>query len=295
MSVSSNYWSLTGYLLSAAFDESDGAATDCPPLDRERSQDMTATQKRAQRSLSNEVVEQYRRDGVTRVREAISVHDAARFHDAAMAAQGRITDHYAGGAVFRQYVNVWAQDETLQKLTLDPAIAALATQLAGVPLRLWHDQVLIKPPHNGAATEFHQDAPYWPHANSRHALSAWVALVDVPVERGCMTFIPGSHRRRGLRAQDLTDSEDLFRVAPELQWDERVTIPLRAGDCTFHNAYVAHTATPNMTDEPRVAHVNIYIDVETTYTGTPHPVTDGLDLAVGSRLDHDLFPVFGAH
>lgn len=255
---------------------------------------MTTTQESPRRSLDTEIVEQYRRDGVTHIRGAISMEDAARFHLAATAAQERITDHYAGGAIFRQYVNVWTQDETLRELTLSPAIAAFATQLAGVPLRLWHDQVLIKSPHNGAATEFHQDAPYWPHAHSRHALSAWVALVDVPVERGCMTFIPGSHRRQGLRAQDLTDSKDLFRVAPELQWDERVTIPLRAGDCTFHNAYLAHTASPNTTDEPRVAHVNIYIDAETTYTGAPHPVTDGLGLAVGRRLDHDLFPVFSS-
>jgi phytanoyl-CoA hydroxylase len=240
--------------------------------------------------LDDDVVETYRRDGVTHVSNVIGPDEAARFRDAALAAQERVANHYEGSPIFRQYVNVWTQDDTLRELTLNPLIASLASQLAGVPVRLWHDQVLIKPPHNGAATEFHQDAPYWPHAHCRHALSAWIALVDVPVERGCMTFIPRSHRRQGLRAQDLTDSKDLFRVAPELQWDERVTIPLRAGDCTFHNAYLAHTATPNMTDDPRVAHVNIYMDAETTFTGAPHPVTDGLGLEVGAPLDHELFP-----
>jgi phytanoyl-CoA hydroxylase len=240
--------------------------------------------------VTDEVEEQYRRDGVVRIRGIISPERAARFRDAAIAAQERMADRYPDSAIFRQYVNVWTEDQTLRELTLDPGVATVATRLAGMPLQLWHDQVLIKPPHNGAATEFHQDAPYWPHENCRQALSAWIALVDVPVERGCMTFIPGSHTRRGLRAQDLADSRDLFRVAPELQWDERLTVPLRAGDCTFHNAYLAHTAQPNATDEPRVAHVNIYIDAETTYTGAPHIVTDGLGLRVGGRLDNPLFP-----
>lgn len=240
--------------------------------------------------ISSEAVESYRRDGVVHVPGVLTADEVMQFREAALAAQKVAMDNSAQSAIFNQYVNIWQQDETLRELTLHPGVAAVATQLAGIPLRLWHDQILIKPPHNGAATEFHQDSPYWPHGHSRHALSAWIALVDVPVERGCMTFIPGSHDRRGLRAQDLSDSADLFRVAPDLAWRKRVTIPLRAGDCTFHNSYLAHTATPNLTDEPRVAHVNIYIDADTTYTGKGHVVTDGLGLKVGGPLDHSLFP-----
>jgi len=104
--------------------------------------------------------------------------------------------------------------------------------------------VLIKVPHNGAATEYHQDGPYWPHAGARHQLSAWIAIVDVPVERGCMSFIPGTHRRTDIRAVDLHDRTDFFEAAPEVTFLPRVTVPVRAGDCTFHHAYLAHTANP---------------------------------------------------
>ena len=99
-----------------------------------------------------------------------------------------------------------------------------------------------------------------------------MALVDVPVERGCMTFIPGSHRRQDLRAIDLTDAHDLFNAAPDLAYEPRVTVPLRAGDCTFHNGYLAHTANANDTDEFRYAMVNIYVDAETRYNGAAAPV-----------------------
>jgi ectoine hydroxylase-related dioxygenase (phytanoyl-CoA dioxygenase family) len=242
--------------------------------------------------LDDAQVSAYRRDGFVHVPQVISREEAARYAKAALAAQETVRDNYDGD-VFVQLLQLWRHDETLRELTLHPGLAAHATRLAGVPLRLWHDQLLIKPPHNGAATEFHQDQPYWPHAGSRHALSAWIALVDVPVERGCMTFVPGSQHLQDLRAQDLTDGQDLFRLAPELRWQPRVTVPLRAGDCTFHNAYLAHTATANLTDDPRIAHVVIYMDAEAAFApGRPHVVTDPLALTPGEPLPDEHFPRF---
>jgi ectoine hydroxylase-related dioxygenase (phytanoyl-CoA dioxygenase family) len=249
---------------------------------------MTATASETTK-VGDDVIARYRRDGFVRVPSVLNREDAATYAAAASAAQSRISDFH-GTATFAQLLSVWQQDDILRDLTLHPAIAAIAQQLAGVSVRLWHDQLLIKAPHNGAATHFHQDAPYWPHQGSRQALSAWIALVDVPVEKGCMTFIPGSQSNTALRAQDLEDSDDLFSLAPELRWEERVTVPLRAGDCTFHNAYTAHTASPNFTDEPRIAHVVIYIDAATRFSGGSHPLTDPLGLAPGSELPEEIFP-----
>lgn len=197
------------------------------------------------------------------------------------------------GTIFKQLVNVWQQDEAMKALTRHPNVGAVAERLAGVPLRLWHDQILIKDPHNQKATEFHQDQPYWPHANSAHPISAWIALVDVPVEKGCMTFLPGSQKRTDLPAQNLADSRSFFAAAPDLIWSRRVTVPLKAGDCTFHHGRCAHMATPNLTDDPRVAHVVIFMDRDVTYTGAPHVVTDPLGLKPGDGLDGELFPAAG--
>jgi ectoine hydroxylase-related dioxygenase (phytanoyl-CoA dioxygenase family) len=194
------------------------------------------------------------------------------------------------GEPFTQLVNVWRRDERMAALTTSPRVAALAERLAGVPLRVWHDQVLIKQPKRSTATEFHLDAPYWPHTGASHWLTAWIALVDVPVERGCMTFLPGSHRFEGFAAVDLEDATALFDAMPELVWERRVTVPLRAGDLTFHHGTCAHAATPNLTDEPRVAHAIIYMDDGTRFSGAPHPVTDPLELTEGEPLAGALFP-----
>ncbi len=82
-----------------------------------------------------------------------------------------------------------------------------------------------------------------------------------------MTFIPGTHKAATCGRKDLSDHDDLMELWPELVYSSRVTLPLRAGDCMLHNGLCAHMANSNDTDEPRVAHIIIYMDAETVYTG----------------------------
>lgn len=239
-------------------------------------------------TLDHNAVSFYRRNGFVRVRNLLSQDEAKYFRQAALEySQGQAR---SDNAIFQQLVNVWREDEALKQLTLDSRIAAVAERLAGVPLRLWHDQILIKAPQKSKATEFHQDQPYWPHANSNHPISCWIALGDVPVERGCMSFIPRSHLRTDLGVQNLGDTRSLFSICPELEWQERVTVPLRAGDCTFHHGRCAHMATPNLTEEARIAHAVIFMDKSTSYAPRPHAVTDPLNLQPGQCLEGELFP-----
>jgi phytanoyl-CoA hydroxylase len=239
---------------------------------------------------SPDVVESYRRDGFVHIRDVLDADEVARYREAAIELSATMESQRYKGEPFTQLVNVWRRDDRMAALTTNPRIAALAEMLAGVPLRLWHDQILIKQPMRSTATEFHLDAPYWPHARASHWLTAWIALVDVPVERGCMTFLPGSHRYEEFASVDLEDAAALFAAMPQLTWQPRVTVPLRAGDLTFHHGACAHAATPNLTNEPRVAHAIIYMDDGTCYNGAAHPVTDQLGLSEGELLTGDLFP-----
>lgn len=201
-----------------------------------------------------------------------------------------LADGY-GAAVFDQYVNLWQQtDPSLVGLALHPRMRAVATALAGEPVRLWHDHLLVKHAKNGVPTEWHQDQPYWPHADSAGALSAWVALVDAPQVRGCMSYIPGSHRHVELEAQNLQDAHDLFRRCPELQWQPAVTVPVKAGDVVWHHARTAHRAEANRTDVDRVVVSVIYMPRTTRYTGKGHICTEGRGYQVGAILDGDAFP-----
>ena len=153
--------------------------------------------------------------------------------------------------------------------------------------------MLVKEPHNNAATEFHQDRPYWPHADDRHPLSAWIALVDVPPERGCMTFLPGTQHRTGLRPQDLHQEEDLFAADPSLRWLPRVTLPCAPATAPSTAATPATWRCPTAPIRPGWRMSPSTWTQATTYSGTSHVVTDPLGLTAGDRLDGDTFPALG--
>ena len=143
-------------------------------------------------SVSEAQIEEYRANGFVQIPGIITPAEAAEFRAVALNLSRRAKSlaHGHQYTVFDQLVNVWREDADIRRLTFHPHVSAAARQLAGVPLRLWHDQTLIKQPHAGVATEFHQDRPYWPHGNSPNPITAWIALVDVPVERGCMSSSP---------------------------------------------------------------------------------------------------------
>jgi len=245
-------------------------------------------------------VEAFRREGFVKVEQIITRGEALSYRAAAETAVARLTSHAgddeAGLHVLRQYVNVWREDQTLASLTLDPRVGAAAEALAGKPLRLWHDHVLIKRPGKSRPTALHQDQPFWPHdrPETRGPLSAWIALGDVTVEHGCMSFIPGSHTTRGLTPQSTGDDHALIKQVPALAYAQRATVPLRAGDCTFHYGTTAHAAFANVSDTARVAHVVIFMEADTRFDGRKHPVTEPLNLSAGDPLDGELFPRVGS-
>ncbi len=245
-------------------------------------------------TLTPAQIASYRENGFIKIPGIISPEEAAFYYEEGLRIAKGNSKVREGAGVYRkvlnQKVNVWLESPVMKALTLHPNVAAVATALAGVPLRLWHDHVLAKNPHNGAATEWHQDQPYWPHANSFQPISAWIALCDVPAIKGSMSFIPGQHHRTDLPTQILSDARSLFNLAPDLEYEPKITLPLRAGDCTFHHGRTPHSANANDTDEFRVAHVIIYMDRTTTYTGKGHVVTKEQGFEPGSILEGPLFP-----
>jgi ectoine hydroxylase-related dioxygenase (phytanoyl-CoA dioxygenase family) len=246
-------------------------------------------------TLSQEQIDFYRANGFVKIPGIISKEEAATFRQRCLdiAEEFKKAQEESGAekkSVFTQILNRWPEDAVIKDAVLHPNITGIAKKLAGVPLRLWHDHILIKEPHNGAQTEWHQDQPYWPHKNGSNPISCWLALCDVPADRGSMSFIPGAQKRDDLGVQILTDKRSLFGLAPDLEYEPKVTLPLRAGDCTFHHGRCPHMANANDTDEYRVALVSIYIDQETIFDGRKHAVTKDLDLEPGTRIEGELFP-----
>ena len=119
---------------------------------------------------------------------------------------------------------------------------------------------LLKVPHMGAPTPWHQDEAFR-YANFRyHEITIWLALQDVDEARGCMQFVPGSHRGEIRQHQspggdprshglELIEPPDPAKV---------VSCPLKAGDCTVHNGRTMHSAKPNQSDIARYAYICVF-------------------------------------
>jgi ectoine hydroxylase-related dioxygenase (phytanoyl-CoA dioxygenase family) len=150
----------------------------------------------------------------------------------------------------------------VKEIVFGKRFAGIARDLMQVNgIRLWHDQALFKEP-GGRITDMHQDTSYWP-LNTENTTTIWLALTEVPVEKGCLGFIPGSHKSGVKEYVDIFDkphTPDAFKES------DLVNVPLNAGDATYHSGLVYHAANSNKTDEIREAMTIIYFEDGTPYT-----------------------------
>jgi phytanoyl-CoA hydroxylase len=174
-------------------------------------------------------------------------------------------DYY--GKVFTQRLNLWRINPTVKQFMLHPELGRMLCRLEGVSgYRVWHDQTLIKEPF-GNPTSWHLDNPYWSFF-SPHAISVWIALEDATLENGCMWFVPGSHRHATYNNVGIgSNMADLFKIYPKMAGIDPVAVPMKAGDCSFHNGLVAHGAGANMTRGRRIAMTCAYMPVGSTFNG----------------------------
>lgn len=151
----------------------------------------------------------------------------------------------------------WA-DATIARYIINPVIGAMAARLCKCPtIRLWHDQLLYKPPDTGAPGNvgWHQDQHYWQCAQPASMITAWLALDDVTMENGCMQVVPGSHKWGLLDASDFFEQDlDALRARIESATGREFrTVPcnLPAGSLSFHHSLTIHGSGPNRSKGPR--------------------------------------------
>jgi ectoine hydroxylase-related dioxygenase (phytanoyl-CoA dioxygenase family) len=252
--------------------------------------------------LSADEIERYRRDGFLKYSNFLSQAEVDELKAAmlgAISSMGRRkvagdgADFQEGDAfydrVFTQRLNLWRIDDVVRSYIARPELGRMLCELEGVEgVRVWHDQGLIKEPYANP-TAFHIDVPYWSFF-SRQAISIWIALEDATPSNGCLCFVPGSHRiTSGENAKIGENFGDLMRIYPALQDIDPVMVPMRAGDCSFHNALTAHAAGPNMTRGRRVAMSCAYMPQGCTFNGRQSILSEryAASLSAGDVLDDD--------
>lgn len=174
--------------------------------------------------------------------------------------------HFARTSI--QVLQLWQTHAGMKRLLHDKQLGKMAATLAGVDgVRIFHDQVLIKPPH-GNPTAWHLDAPYWSF-NSRDALSLWLALDDATLQNGAMCYLPGTHRSASLEknVRGVVNVGELFNLYPDWKTIEPMHCPCLAGTLIWHNGLTAHAAGANLTTQPRRAMTCIFMPDGVTFNG----------------------------
>jgi len=141
------------------------------------------------------------------------------------------------------------------------AIVDVIEDLIGPNIKLYTDQLMMKPRFNGTVTDWHQDSVAWPQFAPQEHVSCWLALDDATVDNGCMTVIPGSHHW-GPIAREYRDT---FLSNPLLAAPTPVEI--KAGHCMFHHGLNFHRTEANSTASRRRGLALHYIRAETMYLG----------------------------
>ena len=209
-------------------------------------------------NLTSEQIHAYRRDGHICLRKLASREEVEYFRPAivhtveeyahAMPPHGVLEDPTA---MFSQATNIWQKNELLRELIFAERFARIAAELMGVKgVRLYHDQALIKDP-GGRASPWHKDHYYWPLA-THQTVKMWLALVDIPTEKGSMSYATGSHRGGLFPELPIkNNSQDLYDQIIRDHSIEVRSYVLEAGDALYHSGDVLHCARENVTTERR--------------------------------------------
>jgi ectoine hydroxylase-related dioxygenase (phytanoyl-CoA dioxygenase family) len=173
----------------------------------------------------------------------------------------------------------------LRAVTMNRVVAAVAARLAGVDgIRLWHDQLLYKPPVPPSGkllnVGWHTDRQYWLAASSTSMLTAWIPFHEIRSEHGPVMFVDGSHEWDGVTG-DFFNPE--LGTLPELLADRNAHVSealVPRGGVSFHHCKTIHGSGPNTSTEPRRAIAVHLQDTANHYSGALRgdgtPVRHGL-------------------
>lgn len=279
--------------------------------------------------LSQAQIEQFHKDGYLKFGRAISDEKVAELRNALDCViadeltrenyddlppefaygHDRKTDQRDGARAIHQFVNMWKVSPEFREVLHNPKITAVVRDLMDVKeVRIWHDQVISKPPGDNEHFQCHHDFYFWPLDRPR-MISCWLALDDATVDNGCMHVIPGSHRDPRFQPATCDLSSDIFLEPAPLgegepgslyqevrTWGPEKAKPvlLKAGECMFHHCLNYHMTPRNVSDRQRRAFVMIFMPDGTRYNHAQSPghcCTNYLGLTDADVLKGDHFPI----
>jgi phytanoyl-CoA hydroxylase len=165
-----------------------------------------------------------------------------------MVAKGAVAPANSAEAIAK--VQNFENDDVLYSYVTDEQLLDAVERFVGHEVFTLHTMLINKPPHVDGRHPLHQDLLYFPFRPADKIIAAWTALERITKENGCLSVVPGSHKR-GLLKHENPDWEFLNNAyfgaqgaGPET---ERVYVEMEEGDTVFFHPVLLHGSGRNKT------------------------------------------------
>jgi hypothetical protein len=144
----------------------------------------------------------------------------------------------------------------LDELAHHPVVLDAVEDLIGSNISLWGSVLFIKEPTSPHFVSWHQDATYMgiePH----EFVTPWIALSPSNLESGCMSMIPGSHRKKIQKHEETFAKDNILTRGQSINGvDESLAVDLilRPGQMSLHHAEIIHGSQPNLSQQRRIGY-----------------------------------------
>lgn len=144
----------------------------------------------------------------------------------------------------------------LDELAHHPVVLDVVEDLIGPDISLWGSVLFIKEPTSPHYVSWHQDATYMgiePH----DFVTPWIALSPSNLESGCMSMIPGSHRKQIQKHQETFANNNILTRGQAIKGvdeSQAVDLILRPGQMSLHHARIIHGSKPNLSRQRRIGY-----------------------------------------
>lgn len=189
------------------------------------------------------------------------------------------TDTYAKS--LRKMSHLAFYDPVFERHARNPKILDIIEALLGADLKLYQDQLFMKPPKIGSRQRYHQDMPLGFFIDPPDMVTCWAALDDSTIENGCLWMLPGTHQFGIIEQEAWADYE---QQSLEGRLPNEKPIVMRTGSCSFHHGLILHSSQPNLTDHPRRGYATHYVSAHCRYTG-PSEKNDAMLMRGQSQPD----------
>ncbi|KAI9345857.1 hypothetical protein DFJ73DRAFT_960733 [Zopfochytrium polystomum] len=151
-------------------------------------------------------------------------------------------------------------DAVLSEYLSRPEILRYVSGLIGPDVMAVHSMVINKPPNVGDSGRhpMHQDLYYFPFRPADAIVCAWTAMEPVNRANGCLSMIPGSHRREllphGYPAWESGVNAAYHGILDiDLSAERRVHVEMQPGDTVFFHPLLVHGSGANRSQGYRKA------------------------------------------